>query len=52
MSDRESRSAEENLKSGQQETKQPWKRPDQSGHEPSKNSPPRRPPRAEDSKTN
>jgi hypothetical protein len=52
MSDRESRSAKENLKGGQQETKEPWKRPDQSGHEPGKNSPPRRPPRAEDSKTN
>jgi hypothetical protein len=51
-SNRESPSANENLKGGQQETKEPWKRPDELGHEPSKNSPPRRPARAEDSKTN
>jgi hypothetical protein len=52
MTDRESPSAKENLKGGQQETKEPWKRPEESGHEPSKDSPRRRPPRAEDSKTN
>jgi hypothetical protein len=52
MTDRESPSAKENLKGGQQETKEQWKRPEESGHEPSKDSPPRRPPRAEDSKTN
>jgi hypothetical protein len=52
MSKSDSPSAKENLKGGQQETKEPWKRPDQSSHQPNKDSPPRRPPRAEDSKTN
>ena len=52
MSTAESDSAKENLKGGQQETKEPWKRPKESGHEPSSDNPPRRPPRAEDSKTN
>jgi hypothetical protein len=44
--------AKENLKGGQQETKEPWKRPVESGQEPAQGEPQRRPPRAEDSKTN
>ena len=42
---------EENVKTGQQETNEPWKKPDQSDHHPDKDSPNPRPRRPEDNKT-
>ena len=42
---------EENVKTGQQETSEPWKKPDKSGHHPTKDSPNPRPRRPEDNKT-
>ena len=42
---------EENVKTGQQETNEPWKKPDQSDHHPDKDSPNARPRRSEDNKT-
>ncbi|MFZ2068977.1 MAG: hypothetical protein WAV27_23655 [Xanthobacteraceae bacterium] len=43
--------AKENLKGGQQESKEPWKPPDRSDHQPSKGDPPVRKRRAEDNQT-
>jgi hypothetical protein len=43
--------SEENVKTGQQESTEPWKKPAQSDHEPEKDSPNPRPRRAEDNKT-
>jgi hypothetical protein len=42
---------EENVKTGQQGTNEPWKKPDQSDHHPDKDSPNPRPRRPEDNKT-
>jgi hypothetical protein len=42
---------EENVKTGQQETNEPWKKPDRSDHHPDKDSPNPRPRRPEDNKT-
>ena len=42
---------EENLKTGQQETDKPWKKPDKSDHHPTKDSPNPRPRRPQDNKT-
>jgi hypothetical protein len=42
---------DENVKTGQQETNEPWKKPDHSDHHPDKDSPSPRPRRAEDNKT-
>jgi hypothetical protein len=42
---------EEKVKTGQQETNEPWKKPDQSDHHPDKDSPNPRPRRPEDNKT-
>jgi len=42
---------EENVKTGQQETNEPWKKPEQSDHHPDKDSPNPRPRRPEDNKT-
>src|SRR4051794_39330126 len=42
---------DENVRTGQQETNQPWKKPDHSDHHPDKASPSPRPRRAEDNKT-
>ena len=42
---------DENVKTGQQETNEPWKKPDHSDHHPDKDSPGPRPRRAEDNKT-
>ena len=42
---------EENVKTGQQETNEPWKKPDQSDHHLDKDSPTPRPRRPEDNKT-
>ena len=42
---------EENLKTGQQETDEPWKKPDKSDHHPTEDSPNPRPRRSEDNKT-
>ena len=41
----------ENVKTGQQETKEPWKPPVDSNHQPNKGGPPRRPRRTEDNET-
>jgi len=42
---------EQNVRSGQQETKEPWKRPEKSDHHPTKDSPSPRPRRQEDNET-
>ena len=42
---------DENVRTGQQETNEPWKKPDHSDHHPDKDSPSPRPRRAEDNKT-
>jgi hypothetical protein len=42
---------DENVRTGQQETNEPWKKPDHSDHHPDKASPSPRPRRAEDNKT-
>jgi hypothetical protein len=41
----------ENVKTGQQETMEPWKPPVDSDHQPNKGDPPPRPRRAEDNET-
>jgi hypothetical protein len=41
----------ENVKTGQQETKEPWKAPLDSDHQPNQGDPPTRPRRAEDNET-
>jgi hypothetical protein len=43
--------SEHNVKSGQQGTKEPWKKPEKSDHHPTKDSPSPRPRRLEDNKT-
>jgi hypothetical protein len=42
---------EQNVKSGQQGTKEPWKRPEKSDHHPTKGSTPPRPRRPQDNET-
>jgi hypothetical protein len=42
---------DENVRTGQQETNEPWKKPDHSDHHPDKTTPSPRPRRAEDNKT-
>jgi hypothetical protein len=42
---------EQNVKSGQQGTKEPWKKPEKSDHHPTKDNPSPRPRRPEDNKT-
>jgi hypothetical protein len=42
---------EQNVKSGQQGTKEPWKRPEKSDHHPTKDNPNPRPRRPEDNET-
>jgi len=42
---------EQNVKSGQQGTKEPWKKPEKSDHHPTKDSPRPRPRRPEDNET-
>jgi hypothetical protein len=42
---------DDNVRTGQQETNEPWKNPDHSDHHPDKPSPSARPRRAEDNKT-
>jgi len=42
---------EQNVNAGQQQTNEPWKKPDQSDHQPDKDSPDPRPRRPEDNKT-
>lgn len=43
--------AKENLAGGQQETKEPWKKPVHSQHQPNRDDPPPRKRRAEDNET-
>jgi len=45
------KSKEQNVKSGQQETKEPWKKPEKSDHHSTKDSPNPRPRRSEDNET-
>jgi hypothetical protein len=45
------KSKEENVKTGQQETKEPWKKPEKSDHHPTKDSPNPRPRRPKDNDT-
>jgi hypothetical protein len=42
---------DENVRTGQQETNEPWRKPEHSDHHPDKDSPSHRPRRAEDNKT-
>jgi hypothetical protein len=46
-----SKTNEENVKTGQQGTNEPWKKPDTSDHHPAKEGPEPRPRRNEDNKT-
>jgi hypothetical protein len=49
--DKDDKDKEQNVKSGQQGTKEPWKKPEKSDHHPTKDNPSPRPRRPDDNKT-